>query len=322
MQWLIKWVKWTSDLLWRCLWYSFGISSIPHVFFNFKEFINFCKSHGLTFSGGSFTTARSRAWTVASICRSWFSAHSLCGVNCFYKQQLRWLYLPAEILGLKDHEWQLVPLVHPCLRGASQWAILPEVLPLCLQVLFPTVQVPFFGSCVIAFETQFISILHPAPLVSCHISLPRRSLFISDKVILLVDSLYADVIEAVKARAALSASTPELISNLGDTRFEARLWNHSQSVHFSSGLSYCRRYYQNVFRYLQKEYHILQSQIRDSTSLEDHVSIFMPPGSWWSSYNSRHCIPVLSPPLALRVTVGVYGDLPIGYPFWTYFIFQ
>jgi hypothetical protein len=48
-------------------------------------------------------------------------------------------------------------------------------------------------------------------------------LFISERVILLVDSLYAEAIEAVKLRAALSASTPELISILGDINSEARL---------------------------------------------------------------------------------------------------
>jgi hypothetical protein len=50
-----------------------------------------------------------------------------------------------------------------------------------------------------------------------------RSLFNSDKVILLVDSLYAEAMEAVKSHAALSASTLELISILGDNKFEARL---------------------------------------------------------------------------------------------------
>jgi hypothetical protein len=54
-------------------------------------------------------------------------------------------------------------------------------------------------------------------------------------VILLVDSLYAEAIESVKARAALSASTPELISMLGDIKFEARLRNRSQSVNVSAG---------------------------------------------------------------------------------------
>jgi hypothetical protein len=76
--------------------------------------------------------------------------------------------------------------------------------------------------------------LHPGSLVSCHNFLflfsffnsrskPGRSLFNSDKVILLVDSLYAEAIEAVKALAALSASAPELISILGDIQFEASL---------------------------------------------------------------------------------------------------
>jgi hypothetical protein len=50
-----------------------------------------------------------------------------------------------------------------------------------------------------------------------------RSLFNSDKVILLVDSLYAEAIKAVNARATLSASNPELISILDDIKFEARL---------------------------------------------------------------------------------------------------
>jgi hypothetical protein len=51
------------------------------------------------------------------------------------------------------------------------------------------------------------------------------TLFRSESVILLVDSLYAEAIEAVKSRATLSASTPELILILGDISSEARLWN-------------------------------------------------------------------------------------------------
>jgi hypothetical protein len=45
----------------------------------------------------------------------------------------------------------------------------------------------------------------------------------SESVILLVASLYAEAREAVKSRAALLASTPELISILGDINSEARL---------------------------------------------------------------------------------------------------
>jgi hypothetical protein len=45
----------------------------------------------------------------------------------------------------------------------------------------------------------------------------------SESVTLLVASLYAEAIEAVKLHAALSASIPELISILRDMNSEARL---------------------------------------------------------------------------------------------------
>jgi hypothetical protein len=78
----------------------------------------------------------------------------------------------------------------------------------------------------IDFQTQLTAFLHPGSLVSCcnffilflyfnSRSRPGRSLFNSDKVILLVDNLYAEAIEAVKARATLMTSTPELILILG-----------------------------------------------------------------------------------------------------------
>jgi hypothetical protein len=85
----------------------------------------------------------------------------------------------------------------------------------------------------IALETRLTAVSHPGSLVSCHNVLilffyfNRRSrpgiLFNSVNVILLVDSLYAEAVKAVKARAALSASTPELIWILGDIKFEANL---------------------------------------------------------------------------------------------------
>jgi hypothetical protein len=45
----------------------------------------------------------------------------------------------------------------------------------------------------------------------------------SESVTLLVDSLYAEEIEAVKSLVTLSASTPELISILGEIISKARL---------------------------------------------------------------------------------------------------
>jgi hypothetical protein len=69
----------------------------------------------------------------------------------------------------------------------------------------------------IALETRLAAVLRPGSLVSCHSflflflyfnsrSMPGISLCKSANVILLVDSLYAEAIEAVKSRAALSAS--------------------------------------------------------------------------------------------------------------------
>jgi hypothetical protein len=52
---------------------------------------------------------------------------------------------------------------------------------------------------------------------------------------LLVDSLYAEAVEAAKSRATLSVSSPELIWILGEINSEARLRNRSQSVNLSTG---------------------------------------------------------------------------------------
>jgi hypothetical protein len=84
----------------------------------------------------------------------------------------------------------------------------------------------------IDFVTQLTAVLHAGFLVSCHNfwilrlcfnsrSTPGMSLFMSESVTLLVASVYAEAIEAVKLRAALSASTPELISFQFDINSEA-----------------------------------------------------------------------------------------------------
>jgi hypothetical protein len=89
--------------------------------------------------------------------------------------------------------------------------------------------------------TQFTAVLHGGSRVTCHIFLnlrlcfsrlfkPGRSLFRSKSIILLVDNLDAEATEAVKLRAALSASSPKLIWILGKINSEARLWNRFQSV--------------------------------------------------------------------------------------------
>jgi hypothetical protein len=74
--------------------------------------------------------------------------------------------------------------------------------------------------------TQLNAVLHAASWVICYsflnlrlcfskLSSPGMSLLRSQRVIVLVDSLYAEAIEAVKSRAALSTSFSELIWILG-----------------------------------------------------------------------------------------------------------
>jgi hypothetical protein len=54
----------------------------------------------------------------------------------------------------------------------------------------------------------------------------------SESETLLIDILYAETIGAVKYRAALLASSPELISILGYIKSEAGFWNRSHYVNF------------------------------------------------------------------------------------------
>jgi hypothetical protein len=100
------------------------------------------------------------------------------------------------------------------------------------------------------------------PPVTCHsflnfhlhfsrLSRQRRSLLRSESVILLVDSLYAEAIDAVKLWAPLSASSPKLIWILGEINSEARLWNYSQSVNFSTG---SKRFLVNMIQQVENKW--------------------------------------------------------------------
>jgi hypothetical protein len=88
--------------------------------------------------------------------------------------------------------------------------------------------------CLIVLATQLTAVLYAGSQVTCYsflnfrlcyskISRQGRSLLRSEDEIILVDSLYAEAIEAVKSRAAISASSPELIWILGEINSEARL---------------------------------------------------------------------------------------------------
>jgi hypothetical protein len=81
--------------------------------------------------------------------------------------------------------------------------------------------------------TQVTAVLHGGTQVTCHSFLNLRlcfsglfrlgrSLLRSEHVILFVDSLYSEAIEAVKSCPALLASSPELIWILGEINSQAR----------------------------------------------------------------------------------------------------
>jgi hypothetical protein len=234
---LIKCVKWTSGLLGR--WHL-----ECHQFF--REFINFCKSHGRILSGGLLSTASSRALILAYTRRSLFSSPKSCGVNCFSKQSAIALAFSNGRNFRPKGPQEAVGALGPTLFrrdfavGSILWGVTSQ-LPIFVshrsRAFFRVIRP-------ICFVTQLTAVLHAGSLVSCHIfrrlclyfnyrSRLGRSFFIPKSVILLVDNLYAEVMETVKSRVALSASTPKLISTLGDINSEARMWNRSQSVYFS-----------------------------------------------------------------------------------------
>jgi hypothetical protein len=111
---------------------------------------------------------------------------------------------------------------------------------------FPTLNCHSMGHHLMVLATQLPTVLHAGSQVTCHsffnlclcfnrLFRPGRLLFTSESVILLVNSLYAEAIEAAKSRITLSVSYPELIWILGEINSEARLWNRSQSVNLSMG---------------------------------------------------------------------------------------
>jgi hypothetical protein len=133
--------------------------------------------------------------------------------------RLCWLYRLNKIWGLRDHELQMMPLVHPFLWGISQYAILFEVWRRSLSNSFSIFQCSFPNHSSDT-STQFTAVLHPEFLVSCYNFLsyfvsfnnrsrPGISYFRSNFAVFLADSPYAEAIEVVKSRVSLSASLEE-----------------------------------------------------------------------------------------------------------------
>jgi hypothetical protein len=181
MQLIIKCVNWTGDLLGRCLRHSFGMPLIPHVFFNFKEFINFCKSHGRILSRGvvvySFQQSlHSSTWTIASTCRSWFSSHKSWGVNCFYEQSAIALALSRNFrpkgprIAVGAHDQSLIK--RNFAMGHILWGVtsqLPILVSHRSSASFRVIRL-------ICLVTKLTAVLHAGYLVSYHIF--RASVYI------------------------------------------------------------------------------------------------------------------------------------------------
>jgi hypothetical protein len=98
----------------------------------------------------------------------------------------------------------------------------------------------------IAFESPLNVLLHSGSLVSCHsflslflyfsnLSKHGKSLFILQSLNLLVYNRHSEAMDVVTSRIALSASISGLISLIGDTKLQARLWKRSQYVSFPCG---------------------------------------------------------------------------------------
>jgi len=148
-----------------------------------RHFTNSCKSHDLIFSEGVVSSFSSRAWTLASNRLSLCSSHSSWGVNRFFKESIGWC------------AWFI-----PIQEGSHN---VPECLRHDLAVTysnFPSFKCLIVGYSVNCLGDPITAILHAWSLVSRHnflslcLSCRRRSssgssLFISERVILLVNSL-------------------------------------------------------------------------------------------------------------------------------------
>jgi hypothetical protein len=203
-------------------------------------------SEGLTLPNGMSSIDASRAWTLHPLFM--ISSHRGWGVNWFYKHSAIMLVIAFGWYVVPKGSWRAVGAFGPSIFisnftiGHRAWVVTLE---------FPTSV--FHRSCaflqvirVLVLATQLTAILHAESQVNCHsflnlhlclnrLSRPGRSLLKFKSIMLHVNSLYAEDTEAVRLRAALLASSFELIWILGEINWEARLWNCSQSVNLSTG---------------------------------------------------------------------------------------
>jgi hypothetical protein len=154
--------------------------SILQAFLNFKEFINFCKSHGSILSEGFLFIDSSRAWTLASTRRLWFSSQRSWSVNWFSKQSA--ITLAVSNRRNLNHQSSIsswCPWSIPLYNG---FRIGPYSLRCDIRVtsfLFPPFKCLSTGHSSVC-ATQLTADLHAVSLISCTIFLAPASVLTND----------------------------------------------------------------------------------------------------------------------------------------------
>jgi hypothetical protein len=205
-------------------------------------------SQGPSFHNGVLSTDASRDWTLVSTCRSWFLSHRSWDVNWFSKLSavmlafsFRWYVVsngPCTVVGAFGSS----SFKSDYAIGHRPWSVTSQFHTFVSHHLNAFLRVIHL----IVLVTQLTAVLHAGSWVTCcsflnlhlcfsRLTRPGRYLLRSESVILHLDSLYAEAIEAVKSLTTLSASSPKLIWILDEFNSEARLWNRSQSVNLSAG---------------------------------------------------------------------------------------
>jgi hypothetical protein len=208
------------------------IPSSSQAFLNFNEFDNLRMSQGLTFPNGASSAEASWPWAL--------SLHLLLMVFVTQIMRCDLLLWPCSTLAFSFGRYVVKKNMN---SGWYLWSIpfhkrfwnRPQNLRCDLTVpyfCFP----PFeclstghssdgFGDRINCYFTRWIPTYLPQfsylRLRFSRLSRPGRSLLRSERVIFLVDSLYAEAIETVKSQAALSASSHELIWILCEINSEA-----------------------------------------------------------------------------------------------------
>jgi hypothetical protein len=129
-------------------------------------------------------------------------------------QQLRWLYLSAEIFGLKNHEWHLVPWSISACEGLHNWSYCLRCYLCVCKLCFPTAS--FVSYTLIADLAQVVRYLI---LTKWSYSFMPKSKSVGGN----------------RDGRRFVGFYHWINFNSDYIRFEDRVWKRSQSINFSSG---------------------------------------------------------------------------------------